>query len=33
VGLSLILVLMGFAFWNDIMRHWSDFVGFFQGLT
>ncbi len=33
VGLSLILVLMGFAFWNDIMRHWSDFVGFFKGLT
>ncbi|MFQ5514613.1 MAG: RIP metalloprotease RseP [Myxococcota bacterium] len=31
-GLALILILMGFAFWNDIVRHWEDFVGFFQGL-
>ena len=33
VGLSLILLLMGFAFWNDILRHWSDLVGFFKGLV
>jgi regulator of sigma E protease len=31
-GLLFIVALMGFAFWNDISRHWSDFVGFFQGL-
>jgi len=33
VGLSLILLLMGFAFWNDILRHWSDFMGYFKGLV
>ena len=33
VGLSLILMLMGFAFWNDILRHWSDFVDFFKDLV
>jgi regulator of sigma E protease len=31
-GLVFIVLLMGFAFWNDIVRHWPDFVGFFQGL-
>jgi len=32
VGLSLILLLMGFAFWNDLSRHWSGFVKYFQNL-
>ncbi len=33
VGLSFILVLMGFAFWNDISRNWEGIVGFFRGLV
>ncbi len=33
VGLSLIMVLMGFAFWNDISRNWEGIVGFFRGLV
>ncbi|HXZ86360.1 MAG TPA: RIP metalloprotease RseP [Myxococcota bacterium] len=28
IGLSLILLLMGVAFWNDIARHWSGVVSF-----
>ncbi len=32
VGLSLILLLMGVAFWNDIARHWSGVVKFFSTL-
>ncbi len=32
VGLSLILLLMGVAFWNDISRHWSGVVQFFSTL-
>jgi regulator of sigma E protease len=32
VGLSLIIMLMGFAFWNDISRNWSGIVGFFERL-
>ncbi|HTO71218.1 MAG TPA: RIP metalloprotease RseP [Myxococcota bacterium] len=28
VGFSLILLLMGVAFWNDIARHWSGVVSF-----
>ncbi len=33
VGLSLIVVLMGFAFWNDISRSWQGIVGFLKGLV
>ncbi len=33
VGLSLILLLMGFAFWNDLARNWAGIVGFFKGLV
>ena len=33
VGLSLIMVLMGFAFWNDISRNWEGIVGFLRGLV
>jgi len=32
VGLSLILLLMGVAFWNDIARHWSGMVQFLSTL-
>ncbi|HTO08536.1 MAG TPA: RIP metalloprotease RseP [Myxococcota bacterium] len=32
VGLSLILLLMGVAFWNDIARHWSGVVSFLTDL-
>jgi regulator of sigma E protease len=31
VGLAILLCLMVFAFWNDLARHWSDIVSFFQG--
>jgi regulator of sigma E protease len=31
VGLSLILLLMGVAFWNDIARNWSSITAFFAG--
>ena len=33
VGLSFILLLMGFAFWNDIARNWEGILGFFRGLV
>jgi regulator of sigma E protease len=33
LGLSLILVLMGFAFWNDISRNWDGIIGFLKGLV
>ncbi|MCE2390429.1 MAG: RIP metalloprotease RseP [Proteobacteria bacterium] len=33
VGLSFILLLMGFAFWNDIARNWEGIVGFFLSLV
>ncbi len=33
VGISLLLLLMGFAFWNDLSRHWSRIVEFFEGLS
>lgn len=26
VGLSMVLMLMGLAFWNDLSRHWNNFV-------
>jgi regulator of sigma E protease len=32
LGLSFILVLMGFAFWNDIARNWQRIAHFFQEL-
>jgi len=31
-GLLCLLALMGFAFWNDISRHWSGFVSWLTGL-
>ncbi len=33
VGLSLIVVIMGFAFWNDISRNWEGILGFLKGLV
>ncbi len=32
IGISLVLLLMGFAFWNDISRNWAGIVGFFKDL-
>ncbi len=32
VGLALLVALMGFAFWNDISRHWSSFIEWMKGL-
>ena len=32
VGLSLILLLMGVAFWNDIARHWAGVLSFLTDL-
>lgn len=32
VGLILLVALMGFAFWNDITRHWSSFLEWMKGL-
>lgn len=31
-GLLCLLAIMGFAFWNDISRHWSGFVSWLTGL-
>lgn len=33
VGVSVILLLMGFAFWNDLSRYWAGIVGFFRDLV
>jgi regulator of sigma E protease len=33
VGLSLLFLLMGFAFWNDLSRHWGRILDFFQSLS
>lgn len=32
VGLLFLVALMGFAFWNDLSRHWSSFVEWVKGL-
>ena len=33
VGLSLLVLLMGFALWNDLTRYWSRILGYFQELV
>jgi membrane-associated protease RseP (regulator of RpoE activity) len=33
VGISLIVLLMGFAFWNDLSRQWEGILGFLSGLV
>ena len=32
LGFTFLMLLMGFAFWNDISRNWSAFVGWSSGL-
>ena len=32
LGFAFLALLMGFAFWNDISRNWSSFVGWSSGL-
>jgi len=32
LGLVVLVTLMGFAFWNDISRHWSSFLEWVKGL-
>jgi regulator of sigma E protease len=32
IGISLVLLLMGFAFWNDLSRNWAGIIGFFKDL-
>ena len=32
-GLTLLLLLMGLAFWNDISKHWSTFVDWLKNVT
>ena len=29
-GLTMVLMLIGLAFWNDLSRHWGNFVGWLQ---
>jgi regulator of sigma E protease len=33
IGVSLLVLLMGFAFWNDLSRYWSRIIDFFEGLV
>lgn len=30
LGVSVLVVLMGFAFWNDLSRHWATFLGWLR---
>jgi len=32
VGITFVILLMGFAFWNDISRNWQGILGFFKDL-
>jgi len=32
MGLVVLVALMGFAFWNDVSRHWSSFLEWMKGL-
>jgi regulator of sigma E protease len=32
LGLVVLVALMGFAFWNDVSRHWSSFLEWVKGL-
>jgi regulator of sigma E protease len=31
LGLGMLIMLMGLAFWNDLARHWSRFVEWLSG--
>ena len=33
VGIAFLVALMGFAFWNDLSRHWAGFLDWLRGLT
>ena len=33
VGLVFLVTIMGFAFWNDLSRHWSSFVEWLRNLA
>ena len=33
IGVTMVVLLMGFAFWNDLSRYWSKILGFFQDLV
>jgi regulator of sigma E protease len=33
VGVVFLVMLMGFAFWNDLSRHWASFVEWLRNLT
>jgi regulator of sigma E protease len=30
LGVSVLVILMGFAFWNDLSRHWSTFLSWLR---
>ena len=32
IGVTMVMLLMGFAFWNDVSRHWSSFLEWVKGL-
>jgi regulator of sigma E protease len=31
IGFTMLILIMGFAFWNDISRNWSRVVGWLTG--
>jgi regulator of sigma E protease len=31
IGVTMVVALMGFAFWNDLSRYWSTFLGWLRG--
>ena len=31
IGVMVLMLLMGLAFWNDLSRHWSKVVDWFRG--
>jgi hypothetical protein len=33
VGLVFLVMIMGFAFWNDFARNWSSFLEWLKNLT
>ena len=30
IGVTMVMLLMGFAFWNDLSRYWSSVVGWLR---
>ena len=33
IGLTVLVLLMGFAFWNDVSRHWSKLLEWLRTST